>query len=56
MFLIYPFTATCIDDKKRPIEIPADKWVKEGEPYTIIGSKTNSYRNNGFRTGRNSFR
>ena len=26
----------CIDDKNRPKEIPADKWIKEGEKYNII--------------------
>ena len=25
----------CIDDSNRPKEIPADKWVKEEEEYTI---------------------
>ena len=26
----------CINDKNKPNEIPAHKWVKEGEEYTII--------------------
>jgi len=26
----------CINDKKKPSKIPANKWVKEGEEYTII--------------------
>lgn len=26
----------CIDDKNRPKEIPENKWVKEGEEYTVI--------------------
>ena len=26
----------CIDDKKRPKEIPKSKWVKKGEVYTVI--------------------
>jgi len=28
--------AICIDDTKRPKEIPVDKWVKKGETYYII--------------------
>lgn len=27
--------AICIDDTKKPKEIPSDKWVKNGELYTI---------------------
>ena len=27
--------AICIDDTKKPKEIPSDKWVKAGELYTI---------------------
>lgn len=30
----------CINDKNRPKEIPANKWVKEGEPYTVIFTVT----------------
>lgn len=30
----------CIDDKNRPKEISADKWVKEGEKYNIIYTVT----------------
>jgi hypothetical protein len=26
----------CINDKNRPSKIPQNKWVKEGEEYTII--------------------
>lgn len=26
----------CINDKNRPSKIPQDKWIKEGEEYTII--------------------
>ncbi len=26
----------CINDKNRPDEIPAEKWVEEGEIYTIL--------------------
>jgi hypothetical protein len=26
----------CIDDKNRPSKIPQNKWLKEGEEYTII--------------------
>jgi len=26
----------CINDSNRPKEIPLSKWVKKGEPYTII--------------------
>ncbi len=27
---------TCINDKNRPSKVPANKWVKEGNEYTII--------------------
>jgi hypothetical protein len=30
----------CINDKNRPREIPAGKWVKEGEKYTVIYTVT----------------
>jgi hypothetical protein len=30
----------CINDKNRPREIPAAKWVKEGEKYTVIYTVT----------------
>jgi hypothetical protein len=30
----------CINDKNRPREIPASKWVKEGEKYTVIYTVT----------------
>lgn len=26
----------CLDDKKRPKEIPPEKWIKEGETYHVI--------------------
>lgn len=26
----------CINDKNRPSKVPADKWLKEGEEYTVI--------------------
>jgi hypothetical protein len=26
----------CIDDTFRPNEVPLNRWVKKGEPYTII--------------------
>jgi hypothetical protein len=26
----------CIDDKNRPSKIPQNKWLKEGEEYTVI--------------------
>lgn len=26
----------CINDKNKPSKVPANKWVKEGEEYTII--------------------
>lgn len=26
----------CIDDTNRPNDVPLSKWVKKGEPYTII--------------------
>jgi hypothetical protein len=28
----------CQNDKGRPDEIPANKWVKKGEPYTVINA------------------
>lgn len=31
-----PFTVVCINDKNRPKEIPASKWIKFGEAYTVI--------------------
>ena len=30
----------CINDSNRPKEIPANKWVKKGEPYTVIFTVT----------------
>jgi len=39
MELSFPFKATCVDDKNRPNEIPINKWVKEGEKYTVIGAE-----------------
>lgn len=30
----------CINDSNRPKEIPAGKWVKEGEKYTVIYTVT----------------
>jgi len=35
--LSVPFTAICMDDKRKPNEIPKEKWLKEGEAYTVIG-------------------
>jgi hypothetical protein len=29
-------TVICNDDTGRPDEIPTSKWVKKGEPYTVI--------------------
>lgn len=26
----------CIDDSEKPSRIPSDKWIKEGEMYTVI--------------------
>lgn len=28
---------TCFDDSNKPNEIPANKWVKYGEDYTVTG-------------------
>jgi hypothetical protein len=28
--------AICCNDKNKPIEIPANKWLKEGNEYTVI--------------------
>lgn len=30
-----PFEVVCIDDKRRPQEIPQELWVKEGEKYNV---------------------
>ena len=30
----------CIDDKNRPSKIPQNKWLKEGEEYTVIFTLT----------------
>jgi hypothetical protein len=30
----------CINDKKRPKEIPVDKWLKEGQTYNVIYTVT----------------
>lgn len=30
----------CINDKNKPKEIPVNKWVKEGEKYTVIYTVT----------------
>ena len=32
-----PMKIMCINDKKKPAEIPQEKWIKEGEVYTLIG-------------------
>jgi hypothetical protein len=32
-----PMKIMCINDKNRPQEIPAKKWVTSGEVYTLIG-------------------
>lgn len=29
----------CINDAKKPAEIPASSWVKKGEEYTVIDAK-----------------
>lgn len=26
----------CINDQHRPAEFPANKWIKEGQPYTVV--------------------
>lgn len=31
-----PFKVICLDDKNRPDGIPTSKWVKKGQPYTVI--------------------
>jgi hypothetical protein len=30
----------CIDDSKRPEQVPASKWVKKGEAYNIVFTTT----------------
>jgi hypothetical protein len=32
-----PMRIVCTNDKNKPAEIPQNKWVKEGEFYTLIG-------------------
>ena len=34
-----PFKVICINDSNRPNDIPANKWVKKGESYTVIDVK-----------------
>lgn len=31
-----PMKIVCINDKQKPVEIPQDKWIKEGEVYTLV--------------------
>ena len=31
-----PFKVICLDDSNRPDGIPTSKWVKKGNPYTVI--------------------
>lgn len=31
------FKVTCVNDGDRPNEVPASKWVKKGQRYTVIG-------------------
>lgn len=31
-----PMKIMCINDKNKPQEIPIEKWVKEGDVYTLI--------------------
>ncbi len=31
-----PFKVVCIDDTHRPDGIPTSKWLKQGNPYTVI--------------------
>jgi hypothetical protein len=30
------FKCICINDKEKPSKVPAHKWLKEGEEYTVI--------------------
>jgi hypothetical protein len=39
MELRIPFKAICINDSNRPDGIPANRWVKKGETYTVIDVK-----------------
>ena len=32
-----PMKIMCINDKNKPQEIPANKWIHSGEVYTLIG-------------------
>jgi hypothetical protein len=31
-----PFQVICLNDQHRPAEFPSSKWIKKGEPYTVI--------------------
>lgn len=41
-----PFKVICLDDKNRPDGIPTSKWVKQGEPYTVIEVVKMNLQNN----------
>lgn len=32
-----PMKLVCTNDKNKPAEIPQEKWIKQGEFYTLIG-------------------
>jgi hypothetical protein len=31
-----PFEVICINDQNRPDGIPTSKWIKKGNPYTVV--------------------
>lgn len=33
-------TVVCINDSNRPTEIPLEKWIKKGNPYTVVKQVT----------------
>jgi len=43
-----PLTVICMDDKRKPVEIPSELWVQEGKPYTAIGLRPTLNGKQGF--------
>lgn len=36
----------CINDKNRPVKFPPEKWIKEGNEYTIIATTSMNIQKN----------
>lgn len=36
----------CIDDSRKPKQIPQEKWIKKGQIYTVIGGASLSIQRN----------